>query len=92
MFGTILMRTVGLSWQHLYELHDSDVLMGTMASQITSLMIVCLTVDSGTVHKKVLRPRDTGLCVRNSSVTDELPAQMVSNEENDFIWWRHQDK
>ena len=32
----------------------------------------------------------TGLCVWNSPVTGEFPAQMASNAENVFIWWRHQ--
>ena len=31
----------------------------------------------------------TGLCVGNSLVTGELPAQMASNAENVSIWWRH---
>ena len=39
----------------LHELdirHYSDVIMGAMASQITSLTIVCLTVYSGADHRK----------------------------------------
>ena len=31
----------------------------------------------------------TGLCVGNSPVTGEFPAQMASNAENVSIWWRH---
>ena len=31
----------------------------------------------------------TGLCVGNSLVTGEFPAQRASNAENVFIWWRH---
>ena len=31
----------------------------------------------------------TGLCVGNSPVTDEFPAQMASNAENVSIWWRY---
>ena len=33
----------------------------------------------------------TGLCVGNSPVTGEFPAQMASNAENVSIWWRHHD-
>ena len=39
--------------------------------------------------KKTSRLRVTGLCVGNSLVTREFPAQMASNTENVFIWWRH---
>ena len=33
--------------------------------------------------------RVTGLCVGNSPVTGEFPAQRASNAENVSIWWRH---
>ena len=39
--------------------------------------------------KKTSKLRVTGLCAGNSAVTDELPAQMASNAENNSIWWRH---
>ena len=39
--------------------------------------------------KKIPKLRVTGLCVGNSSVTDELPAQRISNAENVSNWWRH---
>ena len=39
--------------------------------------------------KKTSKLRVTGLCVGNSSGTDEFPAQMGSNAENVSIWWRH---
>ena len=35
--------------------------------------------------------RVTGLCVGNSRVTGEFPAQMTSNAENGSIWWRHHE-
>ena len=41
--------------------------------------------------KKTSKLRVTGLCVGNSPVTGEFPAQMASNEENVSIWWRHHD-
>ena len=39
--------------------------------------------------KKTSKLRVTGLCVGNSPVTGEFPAQMASNAENVSIWWRH---
>ena len=41
--------------------------------------------------KKTWNLRVTGLCVENSPGTGEFPAQMASNAENVFIWWRHHD-
>ena len=39
--------------------------------------------------KKTPKLRVTGLCVGNSPVTGEFPAQRASNAENVSIWWRH---
>ena len=41
--------------------------------------------------KKIAKLRVTGLCVGNSPLTGEFPAQMASNVENVSIWWRHHD-
>ena len=41
--------------------------------------------------KKTSRLRVTGRCEGNSPVTGEFPAQMASNAENVFIWWRHHE-
>ena len=46
----------------------------------------------GRRSKKTSKPRVTGLCVGNSPVTGEFPAQMASNAENVSIWWRHHGK
>ena len=67
--------------------HYFDVMMGAMASQITSFTIVCSSVYSG-AHKKNKAPRDWPLW-GNSPVTDELPAQRASSAENVSIVWRH---
>ena len=64
-----------------------DVIMGTMASQITSVTIVYSTVWTGA--KKTSKLRVTGLCAGNSPVTGEFPAQMASYAENISIWWCH---
>ena len=63
--------------------------MGAMVSQTTSLTIVYSTVYSGTDQRKTSKLRVTGLCVGNSPVTGEFPAQTVNNAENVFIQWRH---
>ena len=39
--------------------------------------------------KKTSKLRVTGLCAGNSPGTGEFPAQMASNAENVFVWWRH---
>ena len=41
--------------------------------------------------KKSSKLRVTGLCVGNSPMTGEFPAQMASNAENVSIGWRHHD-
>ena len=41
-----------LMWHHCNDVHYSDVIMGMMASQITSLMIVCLTIYSSADQRK----------------------------------------
>ena len=38
--------------------------------------------------KRTSKLRVTGLCAGNSPVTGEFPAQMTSNAEKAFIWWR----
>ena len=56
--------------------------MDTMASQITSLTIVCLLNRLFRPRsKKTPKLRVTGLCVGNSPVTGEFPAQRASNVE-----------
>ena len=47
----------------LSQIHYNDVIMGAMASQITSLTMACSAVYSMRRSKKTLKPRDTGLCV-----------------------------
>ena len=64
--------------------------MSAMSSQITNLTIGYSTVYSlSRRSKKTSKLRATGLCERNSPVTDEFPAQRGSNTENVPIWWRH---
>ena len=69
--------------------HYSDVIMATIASQITSLANLYSAVYPGADQKKTSKLRVTGLWVGNSPVNGEFPAQMASNAENVPIWWRH---
>ena len=41
--------------------------------------------------KETLKRSVTGLCMGNSPLTGEFPAQMASNAENVSILWRHHD-
>ena len=67
--------------------HYIDVIMTTMASQITSLTVVYSIVYS---EKNIKAPRHWPLC-REFNGTSEFPAQMASNAENVSIWWRHHE-
>ena len=80
-----------MTWQTFR--HYGDVIMGAIASQITSLTIVYPIVysDADKNIQKTSKLRVTGLCTGNSPGTDEFPAQMGSNAENASIWWRHHD-
>ena len=69
--------------------HYYDILMGAMASQITSFTSVYSIVYCGTDQRKTSKLRVTGLCERNSPVT--FPAQRASHAQNDSIWWRHHE-
>ena len=71
--------------------HYSDVIMGAIASQITSLTIVYSTVYAGTDQRKHLSSASLAVGVGNSPGTGEFSAQMASNAENVSIWWRHHD-
>ena len=71
-------------------IHYDDVIMGTMASQITSLTIVYSTVYSEANQRKHQSSASLAF-VRgiHRSVPGEFPAQMASNAENVPISWRH---
>ena len=71
------------------RLHYNDVIMSSMAPQITSLTIVYSTVYSSGRSKKTSKLRVTGLCEGNSPVTGEFPAHRAQYAKNVSIWWRH---
>ena len=60
------------------QYHYGDVIMGVMASKITSFTIVYSTVYSGADQRK----HQSSV----SLVTGESPAQMASNAKNVSIW------
>ena len=62
--------------------HYNDVIMGVMASQITSLMTVYSAVYWWRSTKKTSKLYVTGLCEGNSPVTGEFLAQRASYAEN----------
>ena len=65
--------------------HYGDVIMGTVASQITSLTIIVVRLRS----KKTPKLCVAGIVRGIPPVTGEFPVQMASNAENVSIWWRH---
>ena len=71
--------------------HYSDAITRVMTSQITGISIVSSTVGSG-ADQKTSKLRVSRLCVSNSLVTGEFPAQKTSGTENVSIWWRHHDE
>ena len=62
--------------------HYTDVIMGTMASQITNLTIVYSTVCSGADQRKHQRSASLAFVRGIDRVTGEFPAQRASNAEN----------
>ena len=89
-----ILMVISMKPDSYLTVHYNDVIMSTMASQITSLTIVYLAVSVvfGRRSKKTSKLRVTGLCAGNSSGTGEFPAQMGSSAENVSIWWRHRDR
>ena len=74
---------------HVNTSHYNDVIMGTMASQITSLTVVYLIVYSGADQRKHQSQSSASLAfVREFTGTGEFPVQRASNAENVSIWWR----
>ena len=71
-------------WLMQSFMHYNDVIMGAIASQITSLKIVYSTVYS---EQNIKAPRHSPLCGEFTG-TGEFPAQMARNAEKVSIWWR----
>ena len=69
--------------------HYDDVIMGAIASHITSLTIVYSIVYQTQIKESIKAPRHWPLC---GELTGEFPAQMASYAENVSISWRHHDE
>ena len=76
--------SLGHSKLTLWKTHYDDVIMGAIASQITSLTIVYSIVYSDADQRKH-RSSASLAFVRGI----QFPAQMASYAENVSIWWRH---
>ena len=70
-------------------LHYDDVIMGAIASQITSLAIVYSTIYSG--WNQIKHHSSASLAFVRGIPRWPVNAQMTSNAENVSIWWRHHD-
>ena len=79
-----------IEWILTGRYHFNDVIMTTVASQITSLTVVYSIVYSSADQKTIKVPRYWPLCGEFIG-TGEFPSQRASNAENGPIWWRHQD-
>ena len=82
--------SIGTSDLILLFHYYSDLIMGAMVSQITSVSIA--TVCSCAGAKKLSKLRATDLCKGNSPVTGKFPVQRASNTENVSIGWHHHAK
>ena len=69
----------------LWNIHYSDVIMTTMASQITSLTFI-----QAQIKENFTAPRHWPLCGEFTG-TGEFPAQRASYAASVSIWWRHHD-
>ena len=76
---------------HLCQwVHYIDVIMTTVASQITSLTVVYSIFYSGAAQRK--HQSSASLAFEGEFTgTGEFPAQRTSNAENGSIWWRHHE-
>ena len=72
--------------QPIILFHYNDVLITTIASQITSLVVVDSTVYSDADQRKHQSSTSLAFC---GEFTGEFPAQRASYAENVSIWWRH---
>ena len=74
-------KTLPLQWRH----NESNIVLN---HQLNDCLLNRLFRRRS---KKTPKLRITGLCAGKSPVTGEFPAQMASNAENVFIWWRDHD-
>ena len=73
----------------IHLLHYSDIIMGVMASEITSLMIVYSTVYSGADERKYESSASLAFVPGIHQWLVNSPHKIASNAENAYIWWHH---
>ena len=83
-----LPRCVMPFWTHAHAFSLYDVIMSSLASQITHLTIVYSKFYSRTDQRKHQSSASLAFVWRNLPVNDEFPAQRARNAENVSIWWR----
>ena len=103
---TLICQEISLELeQSNHDPHYDDVIMTTMASQIT-IFIIVIGFNHGVLGLAENPARGTGFWSQNTEGaargvltekarpegTGEFPAQMASNAENVSIWWRHHGK
>ena len=72
-------------------IHYNDVIMGAIASQITSLTIVYSIVYSDSDQRKHQSSASLAFVRGIQHRTGDFPAQMASYVENVSVWWRHHE-
>ena len=75
-----------MAWKPLHRRHNECD--GVSNHQRLDCLLSCWSRRGS---KKTAKLRVTGLCLGNSPVIGEFPAQKASNAENVSIWWRHRD-
>ena len=72
--------------------HYSGVIMSAMASEITSVLIVCSTVCSGADQRKHQSSASLAFVRGIHQRPVDSPHKGASKAENVTIWWRHHEK
>ena len=90
-FRFFLLNALRSMARDLTDNHYNDVIMSAMASQITGVSIVYLTVSSGSDQRKHQSFSSLAFVRGNPPVTGKFPTQRASYAENVSIWWRHHE-
>ena len=76
-------------WQEAsHYMWHYNVIMGTVASQITTLLLSTQPFIQSQIKENIKAPCHWPLCGEFTG-TGEFPTQMASKAENVSIWWRH---
>ena len=78
-----------LAGSGFYQNHYHDVIMSAMASQITGVSIICLTVCWGAGQRKSQSSTSLVPVRGDPPVSGGPHSQRASDAENIRVWWRH---